>query len=95
MTCPHRNLPYLTEFRKSTRAARIIRWQSTIKGTYIMEVNGIPPVDSTDKCLKLLQQCHDHDETPTILTFGILDRASLHLHEGLPMVYFDQLQLIG
>ena len=60
-----------------------------------MEINGIPPVDSTDKCLKLLQQCHDHDETPTILTFGILDRASLHLHEGLPMVYFDQLQLIG
>ena len=92
-TCPHRNLSILTECRKSTHAARIIRWRSTIKGAYIMEVNGIP-VDSTDKCLKLLKQCHDHDETP-IITFRIMDRASLHPHKGVPMIYFDQLQLIG
>lgn len=91
--CPHRNLPYLVECRKSTRAARIIRWRSTIKGGYIKEINGFP-VTTTEECYKHLSKAHSANEAPTV-TFGLLDRATLHPHEGVPLVYFDQLQLIG
>ena len=99
--CPHRGLPILSTIEKSTAAAKIGKWRSTIRNGYILGVNNIKipekitvPSERVAFIKDLLHKASQHDEEIT-LQMGLIDKLNLHPSEGVPMIYQDQLATIG
>ena len=99
--CPTRGMPILTTIQPSTAAAKINKWRSTIRNGYVLGVNDIRiPNSLTDPNKRLefvndlLTKASQHDEE-IILQMGLINKLSLHPSEGVPMIYQDQLQIIG
>ena len=91
--CPRRNRPILKNCLKGTPAARIARWRSTLRNAYILSVNDIP-VNNLSDITELIKKAQDFGN-PIDVVFGTMEKHSLHPQHGTPLVYFDQLQLIG
>ena len=89
--CPKRNLPIIVECEKGTPAAKISKWRSTLKGSYLLAINDIQVSSITD--------VENAFRTPlssnVSLRVGHIDKIAMHPDEGIPMLYFDQLQMIA
>ena len=91
--CPQRNLPRLKQCMKGTPAARISRWRSTLRNGYIFSVNNTTVSTVEDATKEIEKAVCTHSDLTII--FGTLEKSSLHPQNGTPMIYFDQLRLIG
>ena len=91
--CPLRNLPRLKSCVKGTPAARISRWRSVLRNAYILSING-SSITTIDDVVETISSAQTNNDEIRIV-FGTMDKSALHPQHGTPLVYFDQLRLIG
>ena len=91
--CPKRNLSWLKSCLKGTPAARNSRWRSVLRNTYVLSVNGssMTAIDDVVEAISVAQSNNDDVR----IVFGTMEKSALHPQNGKPLVYFDQLRLIG
>ena len=84
----------LTECIKSTPAARISKWRSTLRGAFLQKVNNIPVHTITDvKHIVKEARASQIDDIPC--TFATIQRVAMHPQHGTPLIYHDQLNVIA
>ncbi len=78
---------------KSTQAARIPKWRSTLKRAILIRVNH-QPVATIEQLQQAVQKLREQRETAQ-LTFATVKHHGTHPVEGSLMLYYDQLNIIG
>jgi hypothetical protein len=78
---------------KSTPAARIPKWRSTLKRAILIRVNH-QPVATIEQLQQAVQKLREQRETAQ-LTFATVKHHGAHPVEGSQMLYYDQLNIIG
>ena len=83
----------ITECLTSTPAGRIKNWRSRLRNNRLLKLNGITITSIED--VKSFFRSLDKSIKEVILTIGQLEKTAMHLDDGLPMVYFNQLSTIS
>lgn len=91
--CPQRNLPKLTQCQKGTPSAKLPKWRSTLRHSYITHINN-KPITTIEEVRTTIKDLRKLKETQVDITFSTLQKLSLHSETGVPQLYFDQLQSI-
>ena len=88
-------LPKLISMEKSTPAARIKRWKSELRGSFITSVNGttVKTIDEIRAALK--PSFVDKDNPDVLVTFATVEKLAMNPQLGLPQLYHDQMNIIG
>ena len=76
----------------ATPAARIRRWRTRLRNNILLKVNSTP-VKSIDDAISAIQK--HQSEHDIILHVGQSEKTGIHEEEGIPMLYFDQLNMIA
>ena len=93
--CSVTGYPQLKDIQKSTPAARIKKWKSQLRGTYIVAINGIN-VSTVDKIEAAIKKHRDSgDETELDIQFATIEKHAMQPQMGIPQVYQDQMNIIG
>ena len=92
-TCPKRNLPIIQECAKSTPAAKLPRWRSTMRGAYLLALNDTPIKSEEDVIQFFCQQPQSH--ATVAIKMGTIQKIAMHPDDGVPIMYFDQLNMIA
>ena len=88
--CTKRNAIQLTDMEKSTPAARIHNWQSTLRYAYILEVQGVK-VNNTEELIAEIDKARTNKLLQVQITFGTERKFGVHPVDGNLQLYFDQL----
>ena len=88
------NRTQLLDCLKSTPAARIPRWRSTLRNSFPISINGTK-VKSTDDIIKLVKEARSSDQTSIICKFAIISKIAMHPQMGIPILYHDQLNVVA
>ena len=91
--CPHRNLPTILECKAGTDAGRMKKWRSTIRGAYILAIND-EPMESEEYIQAYFEKHTEKDHIAT-LKLGTIEKQAMHPDDGIPVMYFDQLNIIA
>ena len=94
ITCPQRNLPKLQLCIKGTPSARIPKWRSTIKHSYIHSINH-QRITSVNQVVNLIKRFRQQNAPKVQITFATLHKTAVHPEKGVPQLYFDQLRSIS
>ncbi len=88
-------LPQLRDIRKSTPAARIKKWKSQLRNSYITSVNGteVTTIDEIRDAIK--PSFVDPDNPEVTIVFATSDKFAINPQMGLPQLYHDQMNIIG
>ena len=89
--CPHRNLPTITECKSGTAAAKLKKWRSTMRGAYILDINGIEMTCEAD----ITSFFSTNKDAQVRLKLGTIEKQAMHPDDGVPIMYFDQLNMIA
>ena len=90
--CAKRNLPYIKTIRPGTAAAKLPQWRRTLRNAYVHQI-GPHKVYTVKQCQGIFKT-HPQGTNITIV-FGTIQKVNLHPDNGIPMMYFDQLNTIG
>ena len=78
--------------KRATPAAKVHRWRTRLKKNTILAVNGREVTTASDVA-KIFSECNSNDQHT--LRIGLQERLSMNDDDGVPMLYFDQLQMVG
>ena len=93
--CPVRNRPKLIDILPSNPASRIKRWRSTIKNSYITQVEE-HPIETTADVVQAIQACRQQGLPEISIEFAVdIKPSGIHPTEGIPMLFSDQLNVIA
>jgi deoxyuridine 5'-triphosphate nucleotidohydrolase len=93
--CPVRNRPKLVDILHSNPASRIKRWRSTIKNSYITQIDE-HPIDTIDDVIQAIQTCRQQALAEITIEFAVdIKPSGIHPTEGIPMLFSDQLNVIA
>lgn len=92
--CPIRQLPQLQRCLPGTPSARIPKWRSTLKHSYIPSINDTPinNIREFEDIIKTLRKQKKHK---VHVFFGTMRELSLPPESGISQLYFDQLRSIA
>ena len=90
--CPLRNLPKIVDCLPGTPAATLPKWRSTLRGSYLLTMDGVPVFNISD-VRSYFVKLQDVDKIQ--ITVGTIEKAAMHSDDGIPMLYFDQLNMIA
>ena len=84
----------LVNCAKSTPAARIPRWISIIRHSFLLTIGNVNvgTIDDIHKEIKLARTRHVSSIT---CRFGIMKKTAMHPQTGVPIVFHDQLNVIS
>ena len=84
----------LQECLKSTPAARIPKWRSTLRGSFPTEIYAqkIATLQDVDKAV-----CKAREDTKIniVCKFSIIDKIVMRPQQGAPILYNDQLNIVA
>ncbi len=93
--CPYRNRPQLMDILPSQPASRIKRWRSTIKNSYVTQIDE-HTIQTIDDIISAIKQCRFQKIQPITIEFSVEVKPSgIHPTEGIPMLFSDQLNVIA
>ena len=84
----------LQDCKSSTPAARIQRWRSTLRNSFLVAIDGVN-VLHMDDILRIVLESRNNDKTTVSCKFSILDTLSLHPQLGVPIMHHHQLTIIA
>ena len=78
---------------KSTPAARIPRWRSTLRHSFLLNIGdtSIGTFEDINRAIELERTRHAASIT---CRFGIMQKIAMHPQTGVPIVFHDQLNVI-
>jgi dUTP pyrophosphatase len=85
------NKVQLLACNKGTPAGRINKWRSTLRNALLLDFNGTP----TTSIRHLNSLIENANEGFFKIKFGTIDKHAMHPQQGVPQLYFDQLNQIG
>ena len=88
--CSHRNTIQLKDIEKSTPAARIHNWRSTLRFAYILEVQGTK-VNSLNDLEAIIDKARQDKLFKIKITFGTERKYGVNPMDGNLQLYFDQM----
>ena len=88
------NIPRLAECLCGTPAARIPKWHSQLRHSFITAVNNIPTT-TIDEIQSIISKAQSADETAITIAFATTHKHAMHPQQGLPQLYRDQLNIVG
>ena len=91
LQCPHRDLPTIHECMAGTDAGKLKKWRSTMRGAYILAINDVEMTNEAD-IVSFFKTTTDSQVT---LRLGTIEKQAMHPDDGVPMMYFDQLNMIA
>lgn len=94
MLCPYRNRLRLTDMVLSMPASRIPKWRSILRNAYIIRIQGYP-IHNEETLIQTIQQAHKDSFINLNCVFAIDKSYGIHPQEGIPQLYFDQLNVIA
>ena len=86
-----KNRIIIKDCAKATPAARIHRWQGRMRNNTLLQIDSTK-IRSIDDAEKYFAESNDTEFT---LHVGQMEKHGIHHDEGIPMIYFDQLAMIG
>ena len=94
--CPEHGLPKLKDIQKSTPAARIKKWKSQLRGSYVTSINGT----HVDSIAGIKDEIRKHRDGPDasdeiLIGFDTIEKQAMQPQMGIPQVYQDQMNMIG
>ena len=89
--CTSREQPRLIGCTGGQPAAKIKKWRSTLRGSYVLSVEGHDVENLHDIRRHISNSSKDYIS----IIFGTMDKLSMHPQSGVPQLYFDQLHKIG
>jgi len=93
--CPIRNRPKLLDILHSNPASRIKRWRSTIKNSYITQIEE-HLIETIDDVIHAIQACRQQALAEITVAFAVdIKPSGIHPTEGIPMLFSDQLNIIA
>ena len=92
--CSTHNIPRLEECLRGTPAARIPKWRSQLRHSFITAVNNIP-IKTKEDIQSLISKAQTADEKEITITFATTQKHAMHPQQGLPQLYRDQLNIVG
>ena len=84
----------LTEYRKGTPAARIPRWRSTLRGAVLLKIDNTN-VSTKEDVTEMIRKLKLNNMKQTQLLFATEDKVPVHTQQGIPQLYYDQLNIIA
>jgi dUTP pyrophosphatase len=92
--CSARNRLRLIDMHPGTPGSRLPKWRSVLRNAYLISVQ-----DSQITTLEDVKQAIQHARSLGTLKinckFAVVKSYGIHLHEGIPQLYFDQLNTIA
>ena len=88
-------LPQLKSIDKSTPAARIKKWKSELRGSYITSINGTTVTSIEEIRTAIAPFYRDKDNPDITVTFATIEKLAMNPQLGLPQLYHDQMNIIG
>ena len=76
---------------KGTPAGKIDKWRSTLRNSFILDVNNTP-ITSISQLKRTIQDC---DAPQMHIRFATVEKQALHPQHGVTQLYFDQMNQIG
>jgi dUTP pyrophosphatase len=92
--CPQRQQLHLQDMTLSTPGSRIPKWQSTLRNAHLINIEGTPVYTDHD-LLMAIQAARDKKKFKIQSTFATDRSYSIHPYQGVPQIYFDQLNIIA
>ena len=89
--CKDREQPRLISCSKGEPAGKIQKWRSTLRGSYVLAVDGITIANLND----IKRNIQKSPNKYVSITFGTMNKTSMHPQRGVPQLYFDQLHKNG
>ena len=86
--------PQLQECLKSTPAAKIPKWKSNYCGAFPTDIDGHSFVTEHD-FIKEVQTAQEQCKQIIMCKLSIINRIAIHLQQGVPILYNDQLNIIA
>jgi dUTP pyrophosphatase len=82
----------ITTCQSGTPATKIKNWRKRMKGSTLMEINNTP-ITSIQQATKIISDLPP--QAIVRLKIGLLEKLPMHDDNGVPMMYFDQLNTIA
>jgi len=92
--CPYRNKLQLQNMALSTPGSRVPKWRSLLRHAYLLTCEH-QPIHSDNDLLEALAQAKHKGTINVKFTFAVDKSHGLHPHQGVPQLYFDQLNVIA
>jgi hypothetical protein len=93
--CPFRNLPQLKDILPSQPASRIKNWRSTIHWAYVTQIEEYI-IKTIEDVITAVQNCREQKLKEIQVEFALdIKPGGIHPTEGLPLLYFYQLNAIN
>ena len=92
--CPSRNRLRIIDMALSTPASRIPKWRSTLRNAYVISVQG-QPIHDEDSLLNAIKHARQEGYLNLQCVFATDKSYGIHPQEGIPQLYFDQLNIIA
>jgi hypothetical protein len=90
--CPYRNRLRFVDAVISTPASRIPKWQSTLRNSYILAVNQVP-IHSDMDLVDTIREARAKGCIKLKCKFATDKSYGIHPQEGVPQLYFNQLNI--
>jgi len=92
--CKHRHRLRLIDMVISTPASRIPRWRSTLCNAYIISVQG-NQIYNMEDLQHHISHARKEGQLKVQVVFATDNSFGIHPQEGIPQLYFDQLNIIA
>ena len=93
--CPHfNNKVIIHSVQPGTPPRNIKRWIHRIKHAHLLQINGTD-ITSSDQATTIFKSILSGHKKYFKITVSTDQRQTLHLEQGIPMMYFDQLSTIS
>ena len=84
----------LQDCQSSTPAARIHRWRSTLRNSFLVAIDSVNILHMND-IVRIVLEARKNEKTTVSCKFSIMDTLSLHPQLGVPIMHHDQLNIIA
>ena len=92
--CPYRHRLRLLDMTAGTPGSRIPKWRSALRNTYLLTIQDTN-IGNLEECLQAIQHARKFGIIKLKCTFAVDKSYGIHPHEGIPQLYFDQLNTIA
>ena len=84
----------MNDCKKSTPCARLPRWRSELRGSYITSFND-QPISTIAQFQTCIQNARNTNITKVNVGFATINKATMHPQLRIPHMFQDQLNIIG
>ena len=84
----------LIQCLKSTPSARIPKWRSTLRNSFLVAINDIH-VTSEGDVKEIIAMARERKDKTITCKFATVEKVGLHPQEGIPLMYHDQMNIIA